>query len=144
MARSKRRIKVFISYSRKDENFARLLRETLESFAEVVVLGPTAEIARSDKVADKISRMLRESDVVIALLSPDSVANPNVIFEIGIAVGLGKKVIPVAKRGADISLIPFNIRDRKVVMSTGPKSTARRIAEDILRMTGPSEQTGAS
>lgn len=141
MTSAKRKTRVFISHSYKDEHFARSLRETLTALSNVVVLDPTRKLPKGEKIADRISKMLRDSDVVIALLSPESSQNPDVLFELGIAVGLGKRVIPIARRNTDISSIPFNIRDRNVIVNTGPKSTAKRLAKDVFAPSDPTKES---
>lgn len=141
MKDTKHKTRVFISYSNKDEDFVRSLRETLMELSDVVVFDPAIESVKPERIRDTISKFLRDCDVVIALLSPESSQSPNVLFELGMAVGLGKTVIPIAKRNTDISSIPFNMRNRNIIVSTGPKSTARLLAKDIFPPRGPTKET---
>lgn len=125
--------KIFISYSYKDAEYVKTLRKTLTSLLpDVIILDPGSQVFLGEKVADKISKMLIESDMVITVLTPESVYNPNIILEFGMAVSLGKKVIPIAKQNTDLSLLPFNMRERNIIVNTGPKSTAQRLAKEMF------------
>ena len=136
MKKKKDKSKVFMSYSHKDERFAMGLREALKIIPGVVVLDPSSERIEGKNIADNISKMLKKSDIVITLLSPESTNNPNVLFELGMAVGLGKKVIPIAKRNTDISSIPFNIRNRKLIVAADPRSAAKKLAKHLVHLLG--------
>jgi len=134
MKKKKGKSKVFISYSHKDERFAMSLREALKLIPNVVVLDPSPEGIEGENITGKISKMLKKSDIVIPLLSPESTNNPNVLFELGMAVGLGKRVIPIAKANTDISSIPFNIRNRKLIIAADPRSAAKKLAKDLVHL----------
>lgn len=132
MKKKKDKPKVFISYSHEDERFVRALREVLKSSSDVGILDPSLKRIEGEDIAGKISKMLKKSDIVISLLSPESANNPNVLFELGMAIGLGKKVIPIAKRNTDISSIPFNIRNRRLIVASDPRSAAKKLAKDLI------------
>jgi hypothetical protein len=72
---------------------------------------------------------LRESDVIAFVVPPEQALRPNVLFELGVAVGMGKPAIPVVPREADAARLPFPLRGRRVIRKGEPEETARRFPE---------------
>jgi nucleoside 2-deoxyribosyltransferase len=133
MKKDKEKAKIFISYSYKDAEYVKTLIKTLRSILpNAVILDPGTQISQGEEIADRVSKMLRESDIVIAMLTQESADTPNILFELGIAVSLQKRVIPIAKQNTDLSLLPFNMKGRNIIVNTGPKSTAERLAKEML------------
>lgn len=85
---------VFISYSVKDEDFARfvrahLLREKLNVFLASISL------ETGKKWTPQIFESLKEADWVFFLASKSALASHNVQHEIGGAIATGKKLVPI-------------------------------------------------
>jgi nucleoside 2-deoxyribosyltransferase len=127
-----RKINIFISHTYEDESFARRIADALKTSERINVVHPGEKPVTSRNVADKLSKTLERSDVVVSLLSPRSVDSPNLYAEIGMALGLGKKVLPVVKTTMDLSAIPFDLKDRQTIVSRGPKDIAEQIKLDLL------------
>lgn len=91
--------KIFISYSRKDEAFARQLTAALQ---DIQTLGfmDQADIAIGQPMSQLIRMYIRSADAMIVLLSSNVKSSQWVMFEIGVAQGLGIKIIPVLLPGA--------------------------------------------
>jgi hypothetical protein len=87
--------KVFISFSAKDKSIANSLKRQLAkagaevSAVELMPRGGVSPIKRG------IEDAIRQSDEVIAIVTRNSAQSQWMSFEIGIAAGLGKKLIPV-------------------------------------------------
>lgn len=93
--------KIFISYSWKDkayaENLSSLLREKgFSTWSDV-------EIKPGDDWSESIKDKLKESDIVILLLSEDYQTSRFSLVELGAVLGLGKKVIPISISGKNDS-----------------------------------------
>lgn len=93
-------IKVFISYSRKDIEFAKRLtaelqKNKLEFWVDWEGIPPTVDFMK------KIEKGIEESDVFLFLVSPDSV----------ISKVCGEEIVHAAKNGK--RLIPLIVRDVK-------------------------------
>ncbi|MBI3915191.1 MAG: toll/interleukin-1 receptor domain-containing protein [Chloroflexi bacterium] len=86
--------KVFISALSQDKDLANDLAQRLKLTGVSVFLAE-APIHAGENIASKIDESLRESDEVIVLLSGSSINNSAVMFELGAAVGLHKKITPV-------------------------------------------------
>ena len=84
---------IFISHDYRDSELARdLARRLKEAGARVFVLGD--EIS-GGAVLPSINRALREADEVVILLTDNSANNSNVMYELGVADSLDKRVTPV-------------------------------------------------
>src|SRR5437868_13832615 len=84
---------IFISHDYRDSELARdLARRLKEAGARVFVLGD--EIS-GGAILPSINRALREADEVVILLTDNSANNSNVMYELGVADSLDKRVTPV-------------------------------------------------
>ena len=75
-----------------------------------------------------VEQGLRESDVIVLLLNPESANRPNVLFELGAAIGLGKRIVPIVPEDADLSQLPGPIRYRRYLLRRSPADTAKEVA----------------
>lgn len=92
-------LNVFISHSMKDQGVADEIRRHL-ALDDHKTFTATDVLAGEDWAA-AISKALKKSEVMVVLLSPEAVQSPNVIHEIGFALGSEKykgRVLPVLVR----------------------------------------------
>lgn len=90
-------MKVFISYSSKDEALASEVVRSLEQSGLNVWYGKR-EIMPGDNWADKIGQGLRESDAMVVLVTADALASDAVQFNISYALSeksFSNRLIPV-------------------------------------------------
>jgi len=86
----------------------RSLRDTVsrvlrENEVEPVGVDDTAKVTAGARWVDEIYGLLRSCDFVIADITRQ---NPNVVFQLGVAHGLGKPFIVLISEGADSPSIP--------------------------------------
>ncbi len=89
--------KVFISHSVKDQNVADEIRQRLALDGHKI-FNDTTDVPFGEDWAAAISEALRKSELMVVLLSPEAVQSPNVIHEIGFALGSENykgRVVPV-------------------------------------------------
>src|ERR1044072_6356669 len=86
--------KAFISSTVEDLDLARDLAQRLES-AGVTVKPVCSMTAAGEVVFTKIRRELRQADEIFVIVTNDSVHNSNLMFEMGAASSLKKRVTPV-------------------------------------------------
>lgn len=89
---------VFISYSRRDQEFVRRLAEDLNRRVDGGVWFDQSDIQAGDKWRQRIENGVRDCRVVILVLSPDSAKSQYVQMELNLALEAGKKVIPILYR----------------------------------------------
>lgn len=122
--------KVFISYSHDDAEWTRKFAEALRDQSIDVWLD-TWQVQAGDSLGDAVETGLRESDAIVAVLSAANIRRPNISFELGAALGMGKRLIAIVPSDLDSSLIPFYLRSRRYLMKDAPNEAAREVAEAL-------------
>lgn len=125
-------MKVFLSYAYKDEFLAKRITSALIKNG-LDVWNAEAEILPGDNFAEKISDALKDSDAMVALISPESLKSKNVQWEIEYALGnksYSNRVIPVLV-GSEESLssesIPWILRRLQMIRVAKPEQADREI-----------------
>jgi nucleoside 2-deoxyribosyltransferase len=90
---------------------AEALTDALKEHGVQISSATTATTEKAIAVSEQIHADLRRADFVVADLTD---RNPNVIFELGMAVGLGKPVLLLSQDSA--ADLPFDLRARQVVV----------------------------
>lgn len=97
--------KVFISSTQRDIDVARDLARRLKEAG--VRVFPVEETVPGETAIKYVTRSFREADEVIVILTDNSVNSPGVIYEMGAASGLHKRVTPVVVNVQDSEIPPF-------------------------------------
>ena len=84
----------FISYSRRDADFASRLAQELSNRGKSIWLD-TEDIAPAARWADEIRAAIESSDAFVFVISPSSVASAECAKELQHALDVRKRVIPV-------------------------------------------------
>lgn len=132
--------KIFLSYTRSDEDWARQLAESLKNLG-VDVWFDEWSIRAGDNIPDAIEQGLREADAVVLLISPESIQRPNLFFELGAAIGSGKRVVALVPSDLDPADVPAPVRARKYLVKRSPQETAREL---VGYGTGKAPHAGAN
>jgi TIR domain len=123
---------VFISYTSSEADYARALAEELDSLG---IKSWTHASARATRTIEKqIRDALTAASWFVVLVSDMSLASAWISFELGAAIGQGKRVIPVylsnsARRRASQ---PFKQLHSVTVAGDSPVQAARKVARMIL------------
>ena len=91
------------------------------------------ELLPGDRWQDKIEKALRQSRVLIMVITPESVRRPWTFFELGAALADGKRIVPVLAEGVDPGDIPALVRQFQFVREKSPEAAAKRVAEAVMR-----------
>ena len=97
--------KVFISYSRKDTDFANWLEATLKAHGFEVFID-RHEISVLEEWWKRIETLIAQADTIVFVLSPDSLASKYTQKEISFATSLNKRFAPIVHRCIDGQLVP--------------------------------------
>lgn len=122
--------KVFLSYSHDDSEWVRQFAEALREQG-VDVWFDRWQVRWGDSLSDALEAGLRGSDVIVLILSRANARRPNVLFELGVALGAGKRLIPIVPADLENSAIPFELRSRRYLAKGAPGETAREVAEAL-------------
>lgn len=126
--------KIFISYSRKDEIFARLLASDLERMGTTIWI----DVEHIPHLADwrnSITEGLEQSDALIVIISPEALESEHVEKEWRYFHGRGKPIIPVMFR--EVQQLPAELSRIQYIDFQGQKySAARMMLEVSLKKSG--------
>src|SRR5487761_1310498 len=98
--------RVFISYSHQDREFALWVKGALAQAGIATNLDELEPSATAD-FASAIREAVQAADALVVVLSEESTPSNFVMLEIGMAQGLGKKVVAIAAPGTkpDLNLL---------------------------------------
>lgn len=113
-------MQIFISYSRADKDFAARLVNDLAAY-DVRVWLDVRSIPHGANWDIEVQKGLDDSDLMLVLLSPDSVASQNVADEWSYFIDQDKPIIPLMIRPCQV---PFRLMRRQRVDFTGDYNTA--------------------
>jgi formylglycine-generating enzyme required for sulfatase activity len=129
------KLKVFISYSRKDSTaFADELMAGLE------VAGFAPFLDRHDIVAGenwekRLGGLIEQSDTVVFVVSPEAVKSERCVWEVERTIELSKRLLPVIFKPVPINEIPEKLSSLQFVSFESGRGVTRPLAElaDALR-----------
>ena len=124
---------VFISHSISDENWVREFANSLEQRG-LNVWFDSHSIPLGQSWTEAIEKGLRESNVIVLLVTPDSLKRPNLFFEIGAAMGMGKRLVPVVSKDLDPSALPASLRERRYLLKGSPDVTAQEFVSQAMEI----------
>ncbi|HEX2210852.1 MAG TPA: toll/interleukin-1 receptor domain-containing protein [Longimicrobium sp.] len=118
--------KVFISHSGSDSGWTEAFVASLQQRgAEAWLDVDTLKFGESS--AKELECALRNSDLFVALIAPDNLERPRLYFELGAALGMGKRVVGVVPHGFDKEQLPGPLRRRPHLVKASPDQTAQRV-----------------
>lgn len=121
--------KVFISYSHEDAPWARAFAEQLRSRG-LTTWFDEWDVSPGESLSDSLERGLRDSTTVVFIWGPKSRTSPNLFFELGAAVALKKRVIPIVSRRSDAQ-IPVAFRQVRYIVQESPEEAAEEVARAV-------------
>ncbi len=122
---------IFLSYSSASQPWVREFTEALTA-AGVSTWFDAHDILPGDRWQAQIEKALRQSRVLIMVLTPESVQRPWTFFELGAALAGGKRIVPVLSDDVDPADIPPVVRQFQFVREKSPEAAARRVAEAVM------------
>lgn len=129
-----RSYEVFLSYSSASQPWVRKFTEALTA-SGVSTWFDAHEILPGERWQAQIEKALRQSRVLIMVLTPESVQRAWTFFELGAALADGKRIVPVLSDDVDPSTIPAVVRQFQFVREKSPEAAARRVAEAVAHET---------
>lgn len=106
-----RGLTIFVSYSRRDLDFAEQLVTALEAFGYAVVIDRTG-IHGAERWEARLGQMILESDTIVFVLTPASAASEVCHWEVDRALERRKRIVPVLAKPLDAATRPHDaLRD---------------------------------
>ena len=103
--------RVFISHATHDKWISKILCEKLEETG-ADTFRDDRDIEGGDSIPDVILSEIRSCDEIVVLLTPESVQRQWILVEIGIAIGVERRIIPLFYH-IDTEQIPDIIKSRR-------------------------------
>ncbi|MDX2309395.1 MAG: SUMF1/EgtB/PvdO family nonheme iron enzyme [Hyphomicrobium sp.] len=113
------KLRVFISYSRKDGAFAHELLSALELTGFDAYLDQH-DIAAGEDWAKRLDRMIEAADTVVFVISPDFVASTSCAREVERSIALGKRLLPIVWKRVDDAAVPERLRQLNYIFFDAP------------------------
>ena len=123
--------RVFISHSALDLEWARSFAQALKERG-VPVWFDEFDVRPGESIREALESGLRGSDVVVALLDPANPANPNLFFELGAGIGMGKRVVSIVPKGMDPGNLSLDVRLRRYLVRDSPEHTAEELSNALM------------
>lgn len=121
------KLKVFVSYSRRDSDFANELLTGLE-IAGFEPFLDTHDIAPGEDWESRLGRLIESADTVVFVISPASVASSHCKWEMERTAALSKRLLPIVWRLVKESEIPKDLKRFNYVYFDKPHSFAPSLA----------------
>lgn len=122
------RLKVFVSYSRKDTEFAEALVAELTQYGFEAYLD-TKVIAPGEPWQERLAALIVKADAIAFALSPDSVDPRSVCdWELNEAERLSKRIIPVVCRHVPDADVPGRLKRLNYVFLTADRNRDGQIS----------------
>ncbi|HQU44330.1 MAG TPA: toll/interleukin-1 receptor domain-containing protein [Pirellulales bacterium] len=118
--------KIFISHSGEDRQWVRDFAAALRSQGSEVWLDEW-QLSPGEPIQERLEKGLRESDIVAFIVTPENVHRGNFLFELGAAIGMGKRAVPIVAEDMRTSDLPFPLRARFALLKESPHETAKKL-----------------
>jgi len=126
------RFQFFISYQRTDASWAREFADSLRKRGASVWFDQY-QIRGGDIWTDAIEEGLRGSEYLVPVITAENLGSPNLLFELGAAIGMRKKIVPIVSEDLPPSSLPREIRIRQYLVRHSPEATA----DELVSQTAP-------
>ena len=123
--------RVFISHSARDADWARSFAQALKQRG-VSVWFDEFDVRPGESLPAALESGLRGSDVVVALLDSEYPAKPALFFELGAAIGMGKKFVSIVPKDLDPHNLPLDVGLRRYLIRDSPEQTAEELSNTLL------------
>jgi hypothetical protein len=130
---SARKAKVFISYSRKDIDFADRLDAALRARGFDPLIDRT-EIYAFEEWWERIKALIGRADTVVFVISPDAVGSEVALKEVAEAASRNKRFAPIVCRRVDDEQVPEALRRLNYIFFDDPaqlEHSADKLAEAL-------------
>jgi hypothetical protein len=122
---------LFISYSRKDTEFARRLAESfaaqsMDAWVDWQDIPPTVDWMK------EIEKGIEEADIFIFIVSPDSIRSSVCAAEVAHAIKNGKRIAPVVAREVDMKEAPATLTHLNWIFFSRPQDKFGEAFEKLL------------
>ena len=121
---------LFISHASSDREWPRAFAEALKEHGLRVWIDEL-EIGPGELFEDAMASALRNSDVLVTVVDDTMRNAPTLYFELGAALGLGKRIVAIVPKDFDPSVLPIELRRRRYLLRDSPEETAAELSHAL-------------
>ncbi len=126
---------VFLSYSSKDREWVKQFVNAIQE-SGLTAWFDVADIPPGERWEDHIQKALRESTILVLIMSPDSIKSPWTYFELGAAIADQKRIIPVLTQEMDWRDIPTPLARLQFLKESSPWEAGVQLAQVVSQSRG--------
>ncbi len=132
---------IFLSHASEDREFAVVLQKAIEDAFpgafEIFNAFERDSIAPSDEWRDKLNNAVKESSLLLVLLTPNSIGKNWIYWESGGAYHRGIPVVPIVGVGCEVRHLPGPFREIQAV-TLQSEDGLRRMMDRLAQLSGMS------
>lgn len=121
---------IFLSYSFQDMLWVSAFVDSLREQG-VSVWFDVQEISIGERIQEPIEKALRESNVMVVILSANSVESSWIFFELGAAVADNKRIIPVVIDDIAHERLPLPLTRYQYLREKSPVEAGKEVARAL-------------
>ncbi|MEL7085823.1 MAG: toll/interleukin-1 receptor domain-containing protein [Cyanobacteria bacterium J06597_1] len=123
-------IDVFLSHSARDKKWVREFAKALETHKLTVWLDEWT-LKPGMPWQDALEKALRDSETIVSVMDVESESDWSswALYEIGLAVGMNKRIVLVLPPNAPLDKLPISIRETAVLRRESPEEVAREFTQ---------------
>ena len=118
--------RIFISHAGGDGEWVRAFAQSLKAQGVQVWLDEL-QIPAGERQEKAMEQGFRDSDVVAFVITSDNVRGPNLLFELGAAIAMRKRAVPIVSKEVEPSELPYPLRARRSLLRESPQETAKKL-----------------
>ncbi|HVU11231.1 MAG TPA: toll/interleukin-1 receptor domain-containing protein [Phototrophicaceae bacterium] len=126
---------IFLSYARQDQLWVSDFARALDTAGIHDYWVDSKALAAGQNWEELLQEALRQSEIFILILTPNSLENPNVFFELGAAFADNKQIIPVLVGDIDVKQVPLSLTSRQWLRTDSPTEAGKQVARIIQEST---------
>jgi nucleoside 2-deoxyribosyltransferase len=120
---------VFVSHSSADRAWVDDFSRSLKPYGLATWTDNT--LRPGEDIETLLRKALVDSDIVVAVIDSSSATLPNVLFELGAAAALGKKLFLIVRDQEGLSHLPFNFSKQRFLVESSPERAAQAVASAV-------------
>src|SRR5437660_11428552 len=122
--------RVFLSHGAPDREWARGFATALRELG-VNIWFDEFNIVPGGSISDSLEEALRKSDIIVMPITRESLNSSNFFFELGAAIAMNKRIIPIVAEDVDYSQIPLSLSRVRALKLMSPEDTAEELAKAL-------------
>lgn len=125
-------MKVFVSYSRKDEAIAHLLSYILSNKGVMVLIDRKLETG--EHFDEQLQRFIKEADIILLLVTENSQKSAWVQQELGFAIARSKKIWPIVlERDLELTGMISGVQHHVLFDWSEPQDAIERLVSELVK-----------